>query len=82
MVKAPIGRLTTDTTSTVEEIHRIRRLLARADLPTSTPSEAAAARTVAYRLTCEGLRRGVIDFADIADLLPTGMFDYQGPERH
>ena len=69
-----IGRLTTDATSTFEELRRIRRLLVRASFPTTNNFEAAAARTVAYRLACDGIRRGVISFADIADLLPEDMY--------
>ena len=70
MVGTSLGRLTSDTTSTFEEAHRIRKLLARASDPRLHPFEAVAARTIAYRMISSGLQRGVADFGDFLDLLP------------
>jgi hypothetical protein len=70
MAGASLGQLTSDTTSTFEEVHRIRKLLARASDPRLHPFEAVAARTIAYRLVSSGLQRGVADFGEFLDLLP------------
>lgn len=70
MAGTSLGRLTSDTTSTFEEVHRIRKLLARASDPRLHPFEAVAARAIAYRLISSGLQRGVADFGDFLDLLP------------
>jgi hypothetical protein len=79
--KAPIGRLSADATSGFDELYRIRRLLARTHLPTANLFEAETMRTVAYRLACDGIRRGVFDFSDIADLIPGDMWDYDSKPR-
>jgi hypothetical protein len=76
MVRARLGRLTASTTSTFAEVKRIRKLLARASLPTANVFEAVAARTIAYRLLADGVRRGVVRFADVLDLLPSHFFEY------
>jgi hypothetical protein len=76
MVGARLGRLTASTTSTFEEVKRIRKLLARANLPTANVFEAVAARTIAYRLLADGVRRGVVRFGDVLDLLPSHFFEY------
>jgi hypothetical protein len=76
MVKARLGRLTASTTSTFEEVDRIRKLLARANLPTTNVFEAAAARKIACRLLADGVRRGAVRFGDVLDLLPSHFFDY------
>lgn len=72
-----IGRLTASTTSTFEEVHRIRKLLAQANLPTANAFEAVTARRIAYRLLADGIRRGVVHVGDVVDLLPPHFFDYQ-----
>jgi hypothetical protein len=82
MVKASIGRLSTDTTNTFEEVQRIRKLLVRANLPTANIFEAVAARTIAYRLISSGVQRGVVDFGDFLDLLPSDAFDYRRSDGH
>lgn len=70
MAGTSLGRLTSDTTSTFEEVNRVRKLLARASDPRLHPFEAVAARTIAYRLVSNGLQRGVADFGEFLDLLP------------
>jgi hypothetical protein len=70
MAGTSLGRLTSDSTSTFEEVDRIRKLLARASDPRLHPIEAVVARTIAYRLISSGLQRGVADFGDFLDLLP------------
>jgi hypothetical protein len=81
MIESRIGRISSDTTSTVEELYRIRRLLARSHFPTANLFEAETMRSVAYRLACDGIRRGVFDFSDIADLIPGDMWDYDSKPR-
>jgi hypothetical protein len=62
-------------------VQRIRKLLVVANDPRSNTFEATSARTIAYTLLCNGIRRGVVDFGDFLDLMPADMFDYQCPER-
>ena len=64
MTKLSLGRLGgctcfRDPTST------IRKLLARAGDPRCDHFEAISARTIAYRLICENVRRGALRFEDV-----------------
>jgi len=70
MTQAPIGH---PTSSTIEEIHRIKKLLARPNVLTVSIFEAVAARTIAFNLLVDAVRRGAVSFEDVADLLPGPM---------
>jgi hypothetical protein len=64
MTELSLGRLGAgtcfrDPTST------IRKLLARAGDPRCDHFEAISARTIAYRLICENVRRGAVRFEDV-----------------
>jgi hypothetical protein len=67
MTQAPIGQ---PPASTFEEVHRIKKLLARGNVLTVSIFEAVAARTIAFNLIVDGVRRGAVSFEDVADLLP------------
>jgi hypothetical protein len=76
-----IGRLTANATSASEELQRIRKLLTRANLPSANVFEAVAARTIAYRLLADAVRRGAVDITDVIDLLPADMLDFRDLAR-